>query len=153
LLSERPGQLGELAREAADAGARLLVIVGGDGTVNEVVNGIAGTVGWIASGNPIVFFGAPLADAHAPSPTLNHLCILVGMTTARVLVVMIALHVLAVVKHEWFDRDRLLARMLPGPAILLPLSPREIVQRLRERRQKRRERSAASKDRAPVNPG
>jgi len=42
LLSERPGQLGELAREAADAGARLLVIVGGDGTVNEVVNGIAG---------------------------------------------------------------------------------------------------------------
>ena len=118
-----------------------------------VVNGIAGTIGWIASGNPIVFFGAPLADAHAPSPTLNHLCVLVGMTTARVLVVMIALHVLAVIKHEWFDRDRLLARMLPGPAILLPLSPREIVQRLRERRQKRRERSAASKDRAPANPG
>ena len=84
---------------------------------------------------------------------LGALCVLVGMTTARVLVVMIALHVLAVIKHEWFDRDRLLARMLPGPAILLPLSPREIVQRLRERRQKRRERSAASKDRAPVNPG
>jgi diacylglycerol kinase (ATP) len=42
LLSERPGHLAELAREAADAGAHLLVVVGGDGTVNEVVNGIAG---------------------------------------------------------------------------------------------------------------
>ena len=41
LLSERPGQLGDLARDAAKDGATLLVIVGGDGTVNEVVNGIA----------------------------------------------------------------------------------------------------------------
>jgi diacylglycerol kinase (ATP) len=42
LFSERPGHLAELAREAADGGARLLVVVGGDGSVNEVVNGIAG---------------------------------------------------------------------------------------------------------------
>jgi YegS/Rv2252/BmrU family lipid kinase len=42
LLSERPGHLTELARQAAGEG-RLLVVVGGDGTVNEVVNGIAGT--------------------------------------------------------------------------------------------------------------
>ena len=42
IFSERPGQLGELAREAADEGASLLVVVGGDGTVHEVVNGIAG---------------------------------------------------------------------------------------------------------------
>jgi len=41
LLSERSGQLTELARRAAADGARLLVAVGGDGTVNEVVNGIA----------------------------------------------------------------------------------------------------------------
>lgn len=41
-LSERPGHLVDLAREAAAGGARLLVAVGGDGTVNEVVNGIAG---------------------------------------------------------------------------------------------------------------
>ena len=40
-FSERPGHLTELARDAAPD-ADLLVAVGGDGTVNEVVNGIAG---------------------------------------------------------------------------------------------------------------
>ena len=42
LFSQGPGQLGELARSAADGGAKLLVVVGGDGSVNEVANGIAG---------------------------------------------------------------------------------------------------------------
>jgi diacylglycerol kinase (ATP) len=42
LLSERPGHLVELAREAA-ATHDLLVVVGGDGTLNEVVNGVAGS--------------------------------------------------------------------------------------------------------------
>ncbi|MEI7759592.1 MAG: diacylglycerol kinase family protein [Thermoleophilia bacterium] len=42
LISERPGHLGLLAREAATGGARLLVVVGGDGAVNEVVNGLSG---------------------------------------------------------------------------------------------------------------
>jgi YegS/Rv2252/BmrU family lipid kinase len=42
LFSERPGHLGELAAEAARDGAGLLVVVGGDGSVNEVANGLAG---------------------------------------------------------------------------------------------------------------
>ncbi len=42
LISEHRGQLGTLAREAAAGGARLLVVVGGDGALNEVVNGLAG---------------------------------------------------------------------------------------------------------------
>ena len=42
LFSERPGHLTELARAAVDGGATLVVAVGGDGTMNEVVNGIAG---------------------------------------------------------------------------------------------------------------
>jgi diacylglycerol kinase (ATP) len=40
LLSERPGHLVELAREAVHGGAKLLVVVGGDGSVNEVANGV-----------------------------------------------------------------------------------------------------------------
>jgi YegS/Rv2252/BmrU family lipid kinase len=40
VLSEYPGHLAEAAR---DAGDRLLVVVGGDGTMNEVVNGAVGT--------------------------------------------------------------------------------------------------------------
>ena len=40
LLSERPGQLIELAEQAARGGAELVVAVGGDGTLNETVNGL-----------------------------------------------------------------------------------------------------------------
>ena len=40
MLSEYPGHLADAARDSADA---LLVVVGGDGTMNEVVNGAAGT--------------------------------------------------------------------------------------------------------------
>jgi YegS/Rv2252/BmrU family lipid kinase len=40
VLSEFPGHLAQAAGEAGDS---LLVVVGGDGTVNEVANGVAGT--------------------------------------------------------------------------------------------------------------
>jgi diacylglycerol kinase (ATP) len=43
LLSEAPGHLTELARQAVSDGAGRLVVVGGDGTINEVVNGILAT--------------------------------------------------------------------------------------------------------------
>ncbi len=45
MLSEFPGHLAE---EAGEAQGSLLVVIGGDGTVNEVVNGIAGTDAEIA---------------------------------------------------------------------------------------------------------
>ena len=40
LMSERPGHLIELAERAARGGAELVVAVGGDGTLNEAVNGL-----------------------------------------------------------------------------------------------------------------
>jgi diacylglycerol kinase (ATP) len=45
VLSEFPGHLAQAAGDARDS---LLVVVGGDGTVNEVVNGVAGTNAEIA---------------------------------------------------------------------------------------------------------
>ena len=39
-LTEAPGHARELARSAADRGYELVVSVGGDGTINEVVNGL-----------------------------------------------------------------------------------------------------------------
>jgi YegS/Rv2252/BmrU family lipid kinase len=42
LLSERPGHLTELAGQAVESGATRLAVVGGDGTVHEVVNGVLG---------------------------------------------------------------------------------------------------------------
>jgi len=45
LISEDAGHLASLARDAVQDGAELVVAVGGDGTVNEVVNGIAETEG------------------------------------------------------------------------------------------------------------
>ena len=45
VATTRPGQAIELAREGIAAGRDLLVAVGGDGTLNEVVNGAAGEAG------------------------------------------------------------------------------------------------------------
>lgn len=39
-FTEGPGHATALARELADAGCDLLIVAGGDGTLNEVVNGI-----------------------------------------------------------------------------------------------------------------
>ena len=57
LLSERPGHLIELAERAARDGAELVVAVGGDGTLNEVVNGCSGPAADRARDDP---------DRHGP---------------------------------------------------------------------------------------
>lgn len=43
VTTQRRGHAAELAREAAEAGAKAVIVHGGDGTVNEAVNGLMGT--------------------------------------------------------------------------------------------------------------
>ncbi|RNI29116.1 diacylglycerol/lipid kinase family protein [Rufibacter latericius] len=67
LLTERAGHATELAQKAAANGARLVVAVGGDGTVNEVARGLKGTSSALGilpkgSGNGLArHLGIPLA--------------------------------------------------------------------------------------------
>ncbi len=42
-LTEKPGDATTLARAAAQAGCDVVIVAGGDGTVNEAVNGLVGT--------------------------------------------------------------------------------------------------------------
>lgn len=49
-LTDGPGAAERLAREAVEAGAELVVAAGGDGTLNEVLNGLAGYFGRVRLG-------------------------------------------------------------------------------------------------------
>lgn len=72
-----PGHATELARDASRAGTTLIVAVGGDGTIHEVVNGMIeddqainpeATIGVVASGTGCDFvktFGIPSMPPHA----------------------------------------------------------------------------------------
>jgi diacylglycerol kinase (ATP) len=64
-ISEKPGEIENLAREAVEAGFEQIVSAGGDGTLNEVVNGIAA-----ASGNAILAL-VPLGTGNDFARTLG----------------------------------------------------------------------------------
>jgi diacylglycerol kinase (ATP) len=66
-VTSGPGDAAGLARGAAAGGADLVVAVGGDGTVNEVVNGILTTPGAM----PGVLPGAPPGAASGDGPALG----------------------------------------------------------------------------------
>lgn len=75
--TEGPGHATEIARESLEAGLNLVVAMGGDGTINEVVNGMIrddkpiheeATLGVVSSGTGCDFiktFGMPAAPSHA----------------------------------------------------------------------------------------
>lgn len=83
LLTQRAGHATELARQAASEGARLVVAVGGDGTVNEVARALKGTSSALGilpkgSGNGLArHLGIPLALPQAIAllnqPSFHHI--------------------------------------------------------------------------------
>jgi len=75
-------------------------------------------IGWAyssAAGFPIVLFGQiPLPDLVSADKALAELIKPLHKLSALALMGLAALHVAAALKHQWFDRDGLLLRMLPG---------------------------------------
>lgn len=75
-------------------------------------------MGWAyssAAGFPIVLFGQiPLPDLVSADKALAELIKPLHKLSALALMSLAALHVAAALKHQWFDRDGLLLRMLPG---------------------------------------
>jgi diacylglycerol kinase (ATP) len=65
-----PGQATELARKALSSGARRIVAVGGDGTVNEVLNGLLYGPGRLIAADTVL---CPI-----PAGTANELCRALG---------------------------------------------------------------------------
>lgn len=74
--------------------------------------------GWLyssAAGFPIVWFGVlQLPDLVGRNPELAQMIKPIHEPAAYTLIFLIALHVAAAVKHQWFDKDHLIERMLPG---------------------------------------
>jgi diacylglycerol kinase family enzyme len=73
VMTKHAGQATELARAAAVGGAEVVAVLGGDGTVNEVVNGIRGAavaLGLLGGGKANVFTrGLGLPDDTLPATT------------------------------------------------------------------------------------
>lgn len=73
--------------------------------------------GWMMSSSanyPVSWFGlAQIPDLVAPSRPLNELMYDLHETFAVMLLTLIAVHVAAALKHQFWDRDGLLWRMLP----------------------------------------
>ena len=75
-------------------------------------------LGWAyssAKGFPVVWFGVlPLPDLVTPDPALAESIKPLHGLAAWGLIGLVALHVGAALKHQFIDRDNLLARMRPG---------------------------------------
>ena len=74
-------------------------------------------VGWAyssATGFPVVYFGVlPLPDLVAKNADLAAQLKLIHRTLAYMLAALVVLHVAAALKHQFIDKDGLLARMNP----------------------------------------
>jgi len=67
-----------------------------------------------AAGIQVVYLGVwPLPVLIGPDNALKAALRIVHVTLNYVLLAMVVVHLAAVAKHQWLDRQRILARMLP----------------------------------------
>ena len=75
---------------------------------------VAGYLYSSASNIPVVYLGiVPLPRLIDPDPALKESFEVLHVTLNYVLLSLVVMHVLAVIKHQMFDRDGVLSRMLP----------------------------------------
>lgn len=102
-----PASMHAWERAAAHAGHLALYVL-------MVVIPVTGYLYSSAAGIQVVYLGVwPLPVLIAPDDTLKAVLRIAHISLNYVLLATVAVHLLAVIKHEWFDRQRILARMLP----------------------------------------
>jgi diacylglycerol kinase (ATP) len=88
--TERPGEATDLARQAVDQGLDAVFVVGGDGTINEIINGIAESpvaVGVLPGGTSNVWakeLGLPTRSPRHLLPLVDSVRTLIPGTTRRI---------------------------------------------------------------------
>jgi diacylglycerol kinase (ATP) len=88
--TERPGEATDLARRAADRGLDAVFVAGGDGTINEIVNGLAGSpvaLGVLPGGTGNVWakeLGLPTRSLRHLQPLLDSVRALVPGVVRRI---------------------------------------------------------------------
>lgn len=78
---------------------------------------VAGYLGSVFSGYPIRYFGLTVPGWGWKDDALKDLFSAVHYSAAWCFMVLIGLHIAAALKHLLIDRDRVFARMLPGPRV------------------------------------
>jgi cytochrome b561 len=74
---------------------------------------VVGFFGSSFSGYPIRYFALTLPQLFGKSEPLKELCSVIHLGLAWATMALIALHVLAALKHRWVDRDGVFQRMWP----------------------------------------
>jgi cytochrome b561 len=73
---------------------------------------VSGYLGSNFTKYPIVYFGTRLPHWGWDAPALKEICSTVHLTTAVILIILIAAHIAAALKHRFVDRDGVFERML-----------------------------------------
>lgn len=102
-----PGHMSGWERAAAHAGHGLLYVL-------MIAVPVTGYLYSSAANVPVVYLGlVPLPRIISPDPALKAFFKTAHIALDYGLAALVVAHVLAALKHQWIDRDGLLARMIP----------------------------------------